>query len=1204
MNCQGHGLLSRRSLSAPAAQSRKIHRRLLSIALTCFVAVTPARSQLGDLTALEVHPQGVSLYSGSDCIQIAVRTPQIAEMVCRFDGRALQDTLVAVGWDWPQFPVMIDTVGDRIALRTSAFLLEIDKKPIRFRVFDRAGKFLLRETPAQGWYENGLCLTLAPYMALYGLHNRRRGALNLAQGGEITAGAQGEAGAPFIWTPSGWGIVVNTDGGDFAIQGDQLEFLRAAGADSAAIQVFFLFGPPRQIFASLADVCGKAPLFPRFALGLINTEWGCDEQELLRDVELYRNREIPLDAYALDFDWMDWGSDNYGEFRWGAKFPGGPSGALKSHLDSLGVRLIGIRKPRIHIATQQGQHCLDNGYFLDLTTDYFSGKAVGRLNFHLPAVRNWFWDSFYRIGDAFRTGIIGYWNDEADEYGGNLMFMQMQRANFAGQRRVSDQRVWSVNRNFYLGAQRYAYGLWSGDIPTGFSSMAEQRLFMLSSVMLGAAWWGMDIGGFQGTPTPENYYRWMQFGAFVPIFRVHGTFNQEREPWNFGPEAERLAVAAIRLRYQLLPYLYSAAWQHHRNGLPPVRPLIIDYPDDPLAVNLTREWLFGDDLLVCPVVESGSNKISVYLPRDSWVDYFSGEKYSGPAYVNLTVFPETVPLFVRAGAVIPQAPVGLWSDDPRGQNRLDIVCFPGGADTTCLYEDDGLSCAYEQGVFATTLLVHAQNEAKAWLEIHPQTHLYSPPPRTIRALFPYLEARPDSVFFDGKAIPAADSGAVSWEFDQQKRCVQVHCVDDGKFHRVEFYLKPDLTPPTIDSLECRSSTRLWLRFAEPVLLGPDPCSAENTANYALSGGVAVESVRADPSQPAVILDTSPQDWNQLYTLTVSGIADRSRNRNQMPPSERQYRCHYTSVRQIELRDGQQGYQGTRDSHIAEFFPNNNMGRNSGLEACRFDGSNQLDDKAILLKFDLNGVFSPGDSLIRAELILTLSQTRNGTAVKSLGTYRVLKAWEEGTRQGGIDGLYAAQGQVTWLSAKHDLEPWNTPGGDCDAAASDVCFVGDVSQPYRWDVTSIVHCWMAEPDSNFGFLLKEEQPATTNGSKVFHSREAATVSLRPLCLVQIAESMPSRVVAETAAPRQFHLFANYPNPFNGITTLRFDLPTSAPVTLQVYNVRGELVDTLVDGHLPAGRQKIAWKPRDAASGIYFFCLRQQDCVQIRRGLYLK
>ncbi|MFQ5630033.1 MAG: TIM-barrel domain-containing protein, partial [bacterium] len=613
---------------------------------------------LGNITAISLEQNRLTLHAGSETVVFQVCLPNVIKANYLPQGIEDADTLVIGNAEWPLISASFDTSGDPIVVQTNEITVEISRAPMRFLVRSADGRELLREQAGEGFFAQGIKLKVAG-SHFYGIHNTQFGSLARNTGGRIDAGRQGQAGAPFVWTPEGYGLLMDTDGGEISITNSMMNFLKGAGG-KRDIELYIVTGTPRDIFAGMTAVSGRAPLFPKFAYGFLNTEWGMDQNELLSDVRTYRDKRIPIDAYILDFDWMDWGSDNYGEFRWGAKFPDGPIGALKTMLDSLGLKLFGIRKPRVHTNTVQGQEVLNEGLFFDTVTDYFSGKQVYRLNFHKPETRKWFWETFINKGDAYNKGIIGYWNDEADEYGGNMMFMQMQRANYEGQRRLNEQRVWSINRNFYLGAQRYSYAHWSGDISTGFPSMAAQRLFMLSSITLGSAWWGMDIGGFGGTPTPENYIRWMQFGAFVPVFRVHGTFNEEREPWQYGPDAERIARRYVEMRYKLLPYNYSYAWENHQTGAPLVRPLIFCYPDDPKAANRHAEWLFGDALLVHPVITPGAQTASVYLPAGDWIDYHRGDFYAGPGTITVPVTLEDIPIFVKAGAVLPTTPAAQY----------------------------------------------------------------------------------------------------------------------------------------------------------------------------------------------------------------------------------------------------------------------------------------------------------------------------------------------------------------------------------------------------------------------------------------------------------------------------------------------------------------------------------------------------------------
>jgi alpha-glucosidase (family GH31 glycosyl hydrolase) len=262
--------------------------------------------------------------------------------------------------------------------------------------------------------------------------------------------------------------------------------------------------------------------------------------------------------------------------------------------------------------------------------------------------------------------------------------------------------VWSINRDFWLGAQRYAYALWSGDIQAGFASMAAQRPRMLSAISVGEMQWGMDGGGFVGHPSDENYARWIEFGAFTPVFRVHGTEGEKRQPWKYGPVAEAAATHAIRLRYALLPYIYSYQHRASTQGVGLVQPLAFAWPHDRQARNDVDAWLFGDWLLVSPVVEQGQTAKRIYLPAGTWTDWASGKVYQGGQTIDYPVDAKTwrdIPLFIRAGAIIPTQPVMDWSSQ-HPVTTVSVDVFPAAAASHFdYYDDDGETYAYANGAY-------------------------------------------------------------------------------------------------------------------------------------------------------------------------------------------------------------------------------------------------------------------------------------------------------------------------------------------------------------------------------------------------------------------------------------------------------------------------------------------------------------------------
>jgi alpha-glucosidase len=378
------------------------------------------------------------------------------------------------------------------------------------------------------------------------------------------------------------------------------------------------------------------------------------------------------------------------------------------------MHMSGIMKPRIHVDTEEGRYAEAHGYWAarrPQSTDYFSLKPVRELDFDQAPVRTWFFND--ALKHSFDTGIVGWWNDEADDTDSDTQFLNMQRALYDGQRAYTPIRVWSINRDFYLGAQRYAYGLWSGDIDTGFDSMAAQRQRMLSAIDVGEMKWGMDSGGFKGHPDDENYARWIEFAAFVPIFRVHGALGEKRQPWVYGPVAEKAAADAIRLRYALIPYIYSYERAATTEGVGLVRPLYFDYPDDPQVRNDVDAWMFGDSLLVAPVVTKGQTEKAIYLPAGQWIDYFKGTVYQGGQTIRYTVDSKSwsdIPLFIREGAIIPSQPVMDYVGE-HPVTELSVDVFPAAHATHFdYYDDDGDTYAYEHGAFFSQRFTAQRNQ--------------------------------------------------------------------------------------------------------------------------------------------------------------------------------------------------------------------------------------------------------------------------------------------------------------------------------------------------------------------------------------------------------------------------------------------------------------------------------------------------------------
>lgn len=700
--------------------------------------VTPAQAARLDrdhAPRVQVKHRGIDVHLPDDLIRLRLLRGNVLQVHVEPGGSITPPSLV-IAPDAPQRaaePVTATRQGNAATLASAMMRVELNTQTLMLSIYGTHGAdVLLRQANLADLAHRRLILQYAKGAPFYGIHGFTAAGLPLIGQPDCTtaqydtsgllrygrqvakACPEGGDGAPFVWSTRGFGLLVDSEGTTFDLQDGNLSVSHTSRPD---LDYYVIVGRPDAIFAGLADISGHAQLFPKWAMGFTNSQWGIDETELLHIVKTYRAKDIPIDNFTMDFDWKAWGEDHYGEFRWNeTKFPDGPSGRLARMMAAQGMHITGIMKPRIHIDTVEGRYATAHDFWAPgekASLDYASHKMVRDLDFDKPAVRKWFGDKAITYG--FDKGIAGWWNDEADELNDDNQLLNMERSLYDAQRAHSNIRVWSINRSFWLGAQRYAYGLWSGDIQTGFKAMARQRQRMLNAIDLGEMNWGMDGGGFQGHPSDQNYARWIEFGAFTPIFRVHGTYGEKRQPWRYGPVAEKAAKHAIRLHYALIPYIYSYAWRDHAKGVGLVTPLFFEWPDDTHVSNDVNSWMFGQWLLVSPVVKKDQTEKHVYLPAGTWTEYFSGKVYQGGQTITIPVQIKTwddIPLFIRQGAIIPTQKVLEYVGQTPIQT-VNVDVFPSMHRTRFNYYDDGgKTYAYAHGdYFLQPLSVKASEDA-------------------------------------------------------------------------------------------------------------------------------------------------------------------------------------------------------------------------------------------------------------------------------------------------------------------------------------------------------------------------------------------------------------------------------------------------------------------------------------------------------------
>jgi alpha-glucosidase len=697
------------------------------------------------------------LTAGKDVIAVSFLRDDIVEFDYKPEGKSDPHSPVLAGFKGGVTSVQSSpgTPDGTTVFTTAGMSVAITVPNLKIKVSDAKGKELFQVTAI---WPGGCAIQHDPYKFVGNV-------------GDVLAGYQGTNGGPFFWTPNGYGFMWDSDTGAVRLgnaQGpsdDKLVIDRNGQSQfpRADFDLYVIVGSPRAILAGYADLSGHAPMFPKWNMGFMVTRWGFNEKEELETVDLFRQKKIPFDTYIVDYDSFNYAVSDTGDFEWNTtNFPDGPSGKLcKELLASKGVKMATIRKPRLSAPTPgpMTQEAITKGWIRPRGSNDPEGFRV--FDYHIKEADDWWWAHEKPL---FESGIAGYWNDEADGMT-NFLFMEMARTEYEGQRSISNQRVWTLNRNFMTGSQRYAYALWSGDIGTGFQSMADQRSRMMDAIDGGELWWTMDTGGFNGNPEPENYARWIEFAAFAPIMRVHGEMPHKREPWNYGPQAEAVAKKYIELRYHLLPYLYSGAWQISANGLPLARPMWIDYSDDPnVNISMRDQWMLGDYLLVRPIVDQGATSAKVYLPKGTWIDYWTGKSHAGGQTIERQVDAKSwddMPLYVKRGAIIPTAPpmqyVGEVPLDP-----LTIEVYPDAVTSSfTYYDDDGKTYDYEKDVYAEIPLSTQLAADKITFDIGAQKGSFALPSKTCVLKFHLLDDKhkADVVTANGQALTRVDSPA-------------------------------------------------------------------------------------------------------------------------------------------------------------------------------------------------------------------------------------------------------------------------------------------------------------------------------------------------------------------------------------------------------------------------------------------------------------
>ncbi|HEX4052997.1 MAG TPA: TIM-barrel domain-containing protein [Tepidisphaeraceae bacterium] len=456
----------------------------------------------------------------------------------------------------------------------------------------------------------------------------------------------------------------------------------------------------RDAAAAYAKLIGAPAVPPRWTFGYLQSRWGWKDRAYIDDaLHQFISRRLPVDAFIFDFEWYatrpDYGLKRNGQadfpdFSFNPKLFPDPASQIAA-MKADGVYFVGIRKPRL------GNSALltmarSKGWILPPPQGAQDWIDARDLDFANPAVRAWYADQLVHL---LQQGIAGWWDDEG-ELTYTLYYWWNQAEADALAKVHPGMRLWTIDRAFAPGVQRFGIAAWTGDIRANWNELAKTPAHLLNWSVAGMPFVACDIGGFAGETNPRLLTRWMEAGVFFPVMRAHSELTVTPHfPWLFGPDAEAAIRKALDLRYRLIPYYYSLAHEAHETGIPLMRPLAMEFPHDSRCANLSDEWLMGQGLLAAPILDA-SDRRSVYLPPGTWYALNSCDPIREKRRIDVTATLDEIPVYVRAGTILPLGPVIQHTDDLPG-GPLEVQVYPGKDARFTLVEDDGLTTAYLNG---------------------------------------------------------------------------------------------------------------------------------------------------------------------------------------------------------------------------------------------------------------------------------------------------------------------------------------------------------------------------------------------------------------------------------------------------------------------------------------------------------------------------
>ena len=747
--------------------SNRISRRkvLTSLATTGASALLGGRFAKGSQAAPESGGSGpITIGDQSVEISLTLVTPHTLRVTAApvlADGttKPVEKDIVLVKEVWPAPAAKLKSKSPDQTIPWSNRAVRLSFDPLRVEIQDQSGKLIQRLQLDSG---NGAVTFSSGDSPIFGLGEGcrqfdRRGAvypMDHGQGGPQFPILGGRMPVPWLASPEGWAVFWHRPLGGFDLTGKDGRFEPRDAAARLPIDVFVVVGDPVEIYAELAALTGFPHLPPIWALGYQQSHRTlASREEVLSEAKTFRDKKLPCDVLiylGTGFCPSGWNT-GHGSFTWNDHVFPDPARMIEE-MHGEGFKVVVHVVPKVR----------------DL---HGSAKDTGAAA-EDPQDAAHYWQE--HVAD-FNLGLDGWWPDEGDWFTERACLLRNRMYWEGCQLERPNARPYALHRNGYAGIQRYGW-LWSGDIDSTWETLATQVSVGINTGLSGMPFWGTDAGGFVTTPelTGELYVRWFQFSAFCPLFRSHGRTWKLRLPWgwntgDYGPtemtgyrgkaglpdpkelhnaQVEPVCRKYLELRYRLMPYTYTVVREVHDTGLPVMRALWLHYPDDPRAAERGDEYLWGRDILVAPVSEKGAASRKLYLPRGDWYDFWTEEKLEGGREVSRPVDLATMPLYVRAGTVLPMGPVRQYAAE-KVQGPVTFTVYPGSDGEFVMYEDDGASFNYDHGEFMRLKTRWDGRQRHLTLDLAEGSRMLGPSPRPIEVRIAGGKVT-RQVSFDGK----------------------------------------------------------------------------------------------------------------------------------------------------------------------------------------------------------------------------------------------------------------------------------------------------------------------------------------------------------------------------------------------------------------------------------------------------------------------